>query len=124
MGVWPQTGVPRAVRSFDRRLEKTAKCSFFWSSDPESTGAIYNGQETTPWRFWLKELGVKMVFIDPFYNYTAVAHCDKWFAPRLGTDTALACAIAHVWITEDRYDKVYVETHTFGFEKMARIYCR
>ena len=42
----------------------------FWSSDPESTSGIYAGQESTIRRFWLKELGVKMVFIDPHYNFT------------------------------------------------------
>jgi len=89
----------------------------FWSSDPETTSGIYAGQESTPRRFWLKELGVKMVFIDPFYNFTAVNHADKWFAPRPGTDTALALAIAYVWITENLYDKEYVEKRTFGFEK-------
>ncbi|MFC1868529.1 molybdopterin-dependent oxidoreductase [Thermodesulfobacteriota bacterium] len=96
---------------------KNAEMIVFWSADPEATGSVYNGQETTPWRFWLKELGVKMVFIDPFYNYTAVTHCDKWLAPRVGTDTALACAIAHVWFTENLYDKGYVKTHTYGFDK-------
>ncbi len=96
---------------------KNCEMLVFWSTDPEATGAIYNGQESTPWRFWLKQLGVKMVFIDPFYNYTAVPHCDKWFAPRLGTDTALACGIAHVWLTEGLYDKEYIKTHAFGFDK-------
>ena len=29
----------------------------------------------------------------------------------------MACAIAYVWITEDRYDKQYIETHALGFDK-------
>ena len=29
-----------------------------------------------------KELGVKMVFIDPYFNHTAGLFGDKWFAPR------------------------------------------
>jgi len=35
-----------------------------------------------------------MVFIDPFHNYTAAAMGGKWIAPRIGTDTAIAMAIA------------------------------
>jgi molybdopterin guanine dinucleotide-containing S/N-oxide reductase-like protein len=58
-----------------------------------------------------------MVFIDPFYNFTAINFCDKWFAPRPGTDTAMAVAIAYVWLTEELYDKDYVEKRTYGFEK-------
>src|SRR3989337_3262312 len=58
-----------------------------------------------------------MVFIDPFYNHTAGLLADKWFAPRPGTDNALACAIAYVWITENLYDKEYIATRTVGFDK-------
>ena len=33
----------------------------YWSSDPDSTHAIYGGQESARWRLWLKELGVKSI---------------------------------------------------------------
>jgi len=96
---------------------KQCEMMIFWSADPESTCGVYAGQESTIWRFWLKELGVKMVFIDPYYNFTAVNHCDKWFAPRPDTNAALAAAIAYVWLTEGLYDKDYIAKHTYGFEK-------
>ena len=35
----------------------------------------------------------------------------------MGTDTALAMAIAYVWITEDTYDKEYVAQRTIGFDE-------
>ena len=41
-----------------------------------------------------------MVFIDPYFNCTAVNLSDKWLAPRPGTDAALAAAIAYIWIEE------------------------
>jgi trimethylamine-N-oxide reductase (cytochrome c) len=41
----------------------------------------------------------------------------KWIAPRMGTDTAMAMAIAYVWITEDLYDKEYVKDRTIGFDE-------
>ncbi len=90
----------------------------FWSADPESTsGGIYTAFESTPRRFWLKELGVKMVFIDPYFNHTAGLFGDKWFAPRLGTDVALGLAIAFTWLTEGTYDKEYVASHAVGFDE-------
>jgi len=60
----------------------------------------YGAHESHSRRRWLKELGVKMVFIDPYFNHTAGTVADKWFAPRMGTDVALGLAIAFVWLTE------------------------
>ena len=39
----------------------------------------------------------------------------KWISPRPTTSPALALAIAHVWITEELYDKDYVAARTKGF---------
>ena len=89
----------------------------FWSADPETNNGIYAAFESTPRRFWLKELGVKMVFIDPYHNHSAALFADKWFSPRSGTDAALAAGIAYIWITEGTYDKEYVATRTHGFER-------
>jgi molybdopterin guanine dinucleotide-containing S/N-oxide reductase-like protein len=98
---------------------KHAEMLVFWSSDPEVTGGLYAAFESTVRRQWLKELGVKMVFIDPFYNHTAGMYGDKWLAPRIGTDHALSFAIAYTWLTEGTYDKEYVATHTYGFDEWA-----
>jgi len=96
---------------------KNTEMIVFWSADPEATTGVYAGNDSAIRRLWLKELGVKMVFIDPYYNSTAVNFSDKWFAPRPGTDTAMAAAIAYVWLTENTYDKDYIEKRTYGFEK-------
>ncbi|MBR4232281.1 MAG: molybdopterin-dependent oxidoreductase, partial [Oscillospiraceae bacterium] len=89
----------------------------FWSNDPDSTHGIYSGQESNIWRVWLKEMGMKCVFIDPFYNYTNAVMDGTWFAPRPGTDTALAAAIAYQWIIDDTYDHFYIENRTEGFDE-------
>ncbi len=89
----------------------------FWSSDPESTGGVYGAFEGTVRRQWLKELGIKMVHIDPYYNHTAALLGGKWLAPRPATGNSLALGIAYVWITEDLYDKEYVEERTTGFDE-------
>jgi len=109
-------GIPEQYDLLEDALKNT-EMIVFWSADPASTGGTYAGLESTPRRFWMKELGIKMVFIDPFYNFTAVNFSDKWFAPRPGTDAALAAAIAYVWLTENTYDKDYIEKRTYGFEK-------
>lgn len=96
---------------------KECEMMVFWSSDPESTSGVYAGMEGTIRRLWIKELGVKFVHIDPFYNHTAALLGGKWLAPRPATGNALALAIAYVWITEDLYDKEYIERCTTGFDQ-------
>jgi len=89
----------------------------FWSSDPEATSGVYGAFEGTVRRQWLKDLGIKLVHIDPYYNHTAALLGGKWLAPRPATGNALGLAIAYVWIMEDLYDKDYVANRTVGFEK-------
>lgn len=96
---------------------KNSELIIHWGNDPESNHALYAGQETALWRYWLKDLGKRQIFIDPYCNTTATIFADKWIAPRPGTDSALALAIAHTWLKEGTYDKEYVKTHTFGFDK-------
>jgi molybdopterin guanine dinucleotide-containing S/N-oxide reductase-like protein len=109
-------GIPEQYDLLEDALKNT-EMIVFWSSDPEATSGIYAAFESTSRRMWLKELGVKMVFIDPFYNHTAGLYCDKWFSPRMGTGNAMACAIAYVWITENLYDKEYIKNRAVGFDK-------
>jgi len=109
-------GIPEQYDLLEDALQN-AELMVFWSSDPETTGGVYGAHESTPRRQWLKDLGVKMVFIDPYFNHTAGLVADKWMAPRMGTDVALGLAIAFVWLTEDLYDKDYVATKTQGFDE-------
>jgi trimethylamine-N-oxide reductase (cytochrome c) len=99
---------------------KYAEMVVYWGNDPDSTHAVYGGQESAIWRLWLKQLGVKQIHIDPYCNYTAATQADKWIAPRPGTDAAMAEAIAYVWLKNGTYDRDYVSTHTLGFEEFAK----
>ncbi len=100
---------------------QNAEMIVFWSADPETTSGSYGAQEGTIRRQWLKdkELGIKVVHVDPFYNSSAQFLPGKWFAPKPTTSVAMAMAIAYVWIEEGLYDKEYVRTHTEGFDKWA-----
>ena len=107
-------GIPEQYDMLDDALKHT-KMMVFWASDPETTGGVYASFESTSRRDWLKQLGVEMVFIDPYHNHTAALLGDTWLAPRLGTNVALALGIAYTWLTEGTYDEAYVATHTHGF---------
>jgi len=96
---------------------KEAEMVVFWASDPESTSGVYGAQEGTIRRQWLKEVGIKLVHIDPYYNHTAALFGGKWIAPRPATSNAMALAIAYVWMTEDLYDKEYIANRTTGFDE-------
>jgi len=118
-GFYWRLGMPEQYDLLEEALKHT-ELVVHWGNDPDSTRGIYGGQESACWRYWLRKLGKKQVFIDPFCNYTAGILADKWLAPRPGTDAALAEAIAYVWLTEGTYDKGYVATHTVGFEEFKR----
>jgi molybdopterin guanine dinucleotide-containing S/N-oxide reductase-like protein len=109
-------GLPEPYGTVEDVL-KNCEMMVFWSSDPEATAGAYGAMEGTIRRQWLKEQGIKLVHIDPFYNHTAAWLGGKWLAPRPATGNSLALAIAHVWITEDLYDKEYIAKNTTGFEQ-------
>ena len=118
-GYFWKLGISDNYDMLEEALNNTEQV-IFWSVDPNTSAGGYNGQETVRYRHWLRELGIKRIFIDPFCNHTAAHIGEKWLAPRPGTDAALAEAIAYVWITEGTYDKWFVENRTFGFEEFRK----
>jgi len=115
-GFYWRLGMPEPYDMLEDALKHT-EMIVYWSNDPDTTRGVYSGYDSAIWRQWLKEKEVKMIFIDPFHNYTAAAMDGKWIAPRPGTDAALALAIAHVWISNGTYDKQYVADRTVGFDE-------
>ena len=67
----------------------------------------------------MKEHGGKLVVIDPRMTHLAVKYADLYLQPRIGTDAAIAHAMAKVLIEEGLYDKDFVEKYCYGFEKYA-----
>ncbi|MGI5901159.1 MAG: molybdopterin-dependent oxidoreductase [Desulfitobacteriia bacterium] len=115
-GFYWRLGMPEQFDLLEDALKHT-EMIVFWSNDPDTTRGTYSGQESAIWRVWLKEKGIKTVFIDPFFNYTNAAMEGTWLPPRPGSDTAVAMAIAYVWITEGLYDKEYIAEKTVGFDE-------
>ena len=118
-GFYWNLGAPEQYDLLEDALKNT-ELIVYWSNDPDSTRGTYGGQESAIWRLWLRKSGKKQIFIDPFCNYTAAIMGDKWIAPRVGTDAAMAVSIAYVWIKENTYDKDYVATHTVGFDQFRK----
>ena len=98
-------------------IAENTQMLLFWGCDPETTPWGFNGQMASKVCYWFSELGIKCVYICPDLNYGAAVHADKWIPIKPGTDAALQLAIAYTWITEGTYDKDYVATHTYGFDK-------
>jgi len=98
-------------------VAENSEMLLFWGCDPETTPWGFNGQMASRLCYWFTKLGIKCVYICPELNYGAAVHADKWIPILPNTDAALQLAIAYVWITEGTYDKEYVATHTFGFDK-------
>jgi anaerobic selenocysteine-containing dehydrogenase len=96
---------------------KNTRMILFWGCDPETTPWGPDGQMASRLCYFWTELGIKSVYVCPDLNYGAAVHADKWIPVLPGTDAAMHLAIAYVWITEGTYDKEYVATHTFGFDK-------
>jgi trimethylamine-N-oxide reductase (cytochrome c) len=98
-------------------IAKHAELLLFWGCDPETTPHAINGMMASRLCYWLTEIGLKSVYICPDLNYGAGVHTDKWIPILPNTDAALHLAIAYTWITEGTYDKEYIATHSYGFDK-------
>ena len=59
----------------------------------------------------------KFIYIDPRYTVTA-SKADIWVPIKPGTDLALVLAMIHEIITEELYNREFVEAHTHGFEEL------
>jgi anaerobic selenocysteine-containing dehydrogenase len=98
-------------------IAENTRLLLFWGCDPETTPWGLDGQMSSRLCYWWSSIGIKQVYICPDLNYGAAVHADKWIPILPGTDAALRLAIAYVWITEGTYEKQYIATHAYGFEK-------
>lgn len=90
------------------------KLIIMWAWNPVATRF---GSETNYYLAEAKKKGVRIISVDPRRNLSAKALADQWIAIRPGTDAAMLIAMAYVLIDEDIYDRHFIETYTFGFEK-------
>jgi thiosulfate reductase/polysulfide reductase chain A len=62
--------------------------------------------------------GAQVIVVDPRFS-TAAAKADYWLPIKPGTDTALLLAWINVIITEERYDKAYLDEWATGLDELA-----
>jgi anaerobic selenocysteine-containing dehydrogenase len=65
-----------------------------------------------------KSRGAKIVVLDPLRSEAAKI-ADLWLRPLPGTDAAIALAMMHVLIAENRHAAAFIAQWTHGFEQLA-----
>jgi thiosulfate reductase/polysulfide reductase chain A len=93
------------------------KCVVMFSNTAETVENPFGGQVGEA-----KAGGAKTVVFDPRLTDTA-AFADEWVPIRPGTDLAAMLALINVLITENLYDKEFVEENTYGFDKLTE-FCK
>jgi anaerobic selenocysteine-containing dehydrogenase len=90
------------------------KCVVVWGRNP---GQSKIGEEFDI--LAAQKRGAKLIVVDP--RATSLAKkADLHIQVRPGTDCALALALMNVIIAEELYDKAFVESWTFGFDKLKK----
>ena len=97
-------------------IAENSKYLLHWGCDEETTPWGWLGQLPSRWCFWLRDVGVKQIYISPDVNYGAACHADKWIPIKPNTDVALQMAIAYTWIENGWFDQEYIDTHAVGFD--------
>ena len=64
--------------------------------------------------------GTRLIVVDP-RRIKITHHAEKWLRPNLGTDVAWINGLMNVIITEDLYDRDFVENRTSDFEKLREM---
>lgn len=86
-----------------------------WANEPlKSNGDGYMGHWLVP----CVQQGTKIISVDPRLTWWG-ARADYFLQLRPGTDAALAMAMINVIITEEIYDKDFVEKWCYGFNELA-----
>jgi trimethylamine-N-oxide reductase (cytochrome c) len=98
-------------------IAKNCEQLLFWAGDPETTAVGFDGYMASYLSQWLHTLGIKFVYVDPALNWSGAYQADKWIPVIPNTDAALYLGVAYVWLTENIYDREYVETHAVGYEE-------
>lgn len=88
-----------------------------WPNDIECKAWMSGGLVPSLATSFFNEIGIENIFVTPDLNSTACIRATKWIPILPNTDVALSLAIAYVWIKDGTYDKDYVETHVYGFDK-------
>jgi anaerobic dimethyl sulfoxide reductase subunit A len=125
-GTWFYTG-PKiglgdglSITSHNDRFDlMNSELVVIWGGNP-----AWSAQGNNMWYYHnAKKAGAKFIFLDPFYNDTAMVLADDWVPVRPGTDHALALGMVHTLLVEDDpknnplIDWDFLNRCTLGFDK-------
>jgi anaerobic dimethyl sulfoxide reductase subunit A len=85
-----------------------------WGWDPAST---ITGTNTCWYLAQAREVGTRIISVDPRHTDSTATFADLWVPIRPGTDTAMLVAMAYVIIKEKLYDEDFLTTYTTGFDQ-------
>ncbi len=88
------------------------RCVVVWGTDPEHSG-VWEVAEILA----AKKAGAKIIVIDP-RTIGLAKKADIHIQIKPGTDCALALSLLNVIISEDLYDRAFVQDWTIGFDKL------
>lgn len=91
-----------------------SKLILLWGHNPAET--VF-GTNTLRYLQEAKKRGAKIIVIDPRYSDTAAALADEWVPLLPTTDNALMAAMLYVMLTEELYDRQFVERFCLGFDE-------
>lgn len=94
-------------------MYRGTQCMMIWGTNPFESAKPISGVVPL-----MKERGAKLIVIDPRKTELA-KKADIHAQLRPGTDCALALALINVIISEEMYDKTFVEKYTVGFEQLV-----
>jgi anaerobic selenocysteine-containing dehydrogenase len=95
---------------------KAPVCLVSWARNlqgSQCTDHYFSGH----WVVDMMKRGTKLIVIDPVCSWEA-SRAEIWLQLRPGTDGALALGLLNVIISENLYDKEFVEKWTYGFDKL------
>jgi anaerobic dimethyl sulfoxide reductase subunit A len=118
-GAWPQPSKTMQATSGnwgdscnDRLDYRNAKLIVMWGGNPIWS----SGGNPTYNYLQAKKAGTKFIFVDPYYNDSAMILGDMWVPVRPSTDTALLLGIAHYMITNKLHAQSFLDKYTSGFD--------
>lgn len=125
LGTWQATGPMVGLSSGgpsshnDRTDVENCELIVMWGSNPTWSS---HGNAMCHY-LSAKRKGTRFVFVDPYFNDSAMVLADQWIPVRPGTDHALALGMAHVLLSEDDpetnplIDWDFLDRCTVGFDR-------